>query len=162
MQKKILFATTRNIISLGGELTFTVNRAEALLKYYDTDTVFFSFLNKNKKNNATSILKNFSIDYTSYNPKNVLGMLLSYTKFCQKVLFQIRENDYDCVILSGIFFNNIAKKIRRISNIKIVYDCHGTNDELIEFNPSIFKKILYFLLKFQQECMVSYQVPVFL
>ena len=149
--KKVIFVTTRNIVSMCGELNLISSRAAALLEDYDTETVFFSFANQNKEKNMSDVLNRFSTNYTFYNKKNPLLFIFAYKKFCRKVLSHIRENDYDCVIVSGIFYSNIAKQIKKVSNAKLIYDCHGTNDELIEFNPSFMKKVMYFYFNYREK-----------
>ena len=149
--KKILFVTTRNIVSMCGEFNLICSRAIALSDYYGIDTEFFGFANKNKKNKMADALKRFKRDYTFYNKKSPFGIIASYRKFCKKVLAQVRENDYDCIIVSGVFHSNIAKEIKKVKDVRLVFDCHGTNDELIEFNKSFSRKLLYKYFNYREK-----------
>ena len=149
--KKILFVTTRNIVSICGEFNLISSRAIALSDCYGIDTDFFAFANQDKKKKMTDTLDRFKRDYTFYNKKSPLGFISAYRKFRNKVLTQVRENAYDCVIVSGVFHSNIAKEIKKVKDIRIVFDCHGTNDELIEFNTSFAKKLLYKYFNFREK-----------
>lgn len=61
-----------------------------------------------------------------------LQLLSSYSKCYKAVEEYVSNGAYSALILSGSGFESWAKRIKRRHNIKVLYDIHGANEDLIE------------------------------
>jgi len=143
--KKVLFITTRNVYSTCGELRLIKNRTITLLNEYGISTDFLvikrkKILQKKQEMIPNSLFELRTFGFTSY---------FTTLKHIEcRALTLIRENDYQCVIISGGLLHLIPLIKKSSPSLKCIYDIHGTNKELIEFNTeSIFvnitRKLLY-------------------
>ena len=131
--KKILFITSRNIISTCGELRLIKNRANVLKEEYGYTTDFIAYRLRKK-------IQNEDVGGQLTILRNPYDRLRLYSMIKQLVL----SGDYNCVILSGITMN-LAPYIKRMDwNCKIVLDIHGTVEEYVEFRNNTLPERLIF------------------
>ncbi len=131
--KKILFITSRNIISTCGELRLIKNRANVLKEAYGYTTDFIAYRIRKKEQN-----EDIGGQLT------ILKDPIDNIKLHKMIKRLVSLGDYSCVILSGTTMN-LAPYIKRInSKCKIVLDIHGTVEEYVEFrNNSIPEKLVF-------------------
>jgi hypothetical protein len=147
---KILFITSRNAYSTCGELRLIKNRAITLKEEFGITTDFILFKHKKILKKRQEILPYSSFDMLTY---GLFSYVSTFRKLNQKILTKIRENKYQCVILSGIGMPRIVKKIKEQEpSLKCIVDIHGAYEELIEFTTNsfiknIFRKIFYRVAK---------------
>lgn len=158
--KKILLITTRSIYKKSGEQRLIRNRAKALKELYGVDTNFIAFISEKKVDNEPVLLKEFDNQLFCF--KNLFDLLLKYFVFIKNIVISLRTNEYDCIILSGVFLTNIAKKIKKNNkNSFIVADIHGTIKELVEFNATLKRRLVYLMLSNYENKMLQYVDEIF-
>jgi len=143
--KKILFVTTRNVLTSSGELRLIKNRAEALFKDYGILTDFIVLQKPNRiasKNkeciNAGGEVIAFPATFT-----NPIELIQSFKTVYSLIKFNLDTGKYGMIIFSGHGFNAWPRKIRQINNLPIVFDIHGANEDLVEVakKSGLLKKI---------------------
>ncbi len=158
--KKILLITTRSIYKKSGEQRLIRNRAKALKELYGVDTNFIAFISEKKVDNEPVLLKEFDNQIFCF--KNLFDLFLKYFVFIKNIVISLRSNEYDCIILSGVFLTNIAKKIKKNNkNSFIVADIHGTIKELVEFNATLKRRLVYLMLSNYENKMLRYVDEIF-
>ncbi len=132
--EKILFITSRNIVSVSGELRLIKNRALSLEKDYSINTEFIAY---RLRKPTSGIREKLNGKLTVYlNPFDRINII-------KDVGERIKTNKYLCIILSGPFVFFLLSYIKKIDyNIKIIVDMHGTIEELKEFQHFNFAKRL--------------------
>lgn len=131
--KRILFLTTRNILSTSGELRLIKNRAVVMLRKWQINTDFIVLRNKNKISKSESIETGTTNIYAldAYNPITTIKAIKSCKNDIKK---RINDEKYDAILLSGVgtlLFYYLIRKTNK--NIKIIADIHGSNVDMIEF-----------------------------
>lgn len=131
--KKILFITSRNIISTCGELRLIKNRASVLKEEYGYTTDFIAYRIRKKVQNE-DVGGNLTILKDPFD-RNKLYMMTRDA---------ITSGDYNCVILSGNTIS-LAPYIKKIEkHCKIILDIHGTVEEYVEFrNNTLLEKLIF-------------------
>lgn len=141
---KILFITTRNVLNTSGELRLIKNRTKVLYEKWGIITDFIVLASEKKVQKS-----NEEIGYSSSITKVILDhknpiSILKTRRYVESEIEKYLENDnYKCVILSGIGTFTFYKKIKAISEIPIFADMHSTKEELVEFFNRGFLKTLY-------------------
>lgn len=136
---KILFITSRNILSTCGELRLIKNRTKVLKEEYGYKSDFIAYrIRKGKKNeDIGGELKLYK------NPFDRKKLVVTVKKL-------ISSREYSCVILSRCdvyFLIPIIKKIDK--NCKAILDIHGTIEEFVEFKYGDIKEKLIFGLYYK-------------
>ena len=131
--KKILFITSRNIISTCGELRLIKNRASILKEEYDCITDFIAYRLRKKVQNE-DVGGKLIILRNPYDRAKLYSMVKQF----------VSSGNYSCVILSGSTIN-LAPYIKKIDKYcKIVLDVHGTVEEYVEFrNDTLINKLIF-------------------
>lgn len=130
----ILFVTSRNAYNTCGELRLIKNRAEVLKREYGFDTEFVVFKTKKVLKKPQEQIENDGFKLFTYSMPNYLGALASLKDY---VVERLKAKHFDLVICSGIQIMPVVGAIKKYNkNQKVVADIHGTENELIEFNPS--------------------------
>lgn len=153
---KILFVTTRNVLTSSGELRLIKNRAESLFHEYGIITDIIAIqkpericTQKKEVFNAGGWLRTFPAKYSK-----PIQSFISYRKAYKTVVECISTGKYSTIIFSGSGFESWVKKIKKISNVKVLFDIHGANEDLLEVaqNSGFIKKVvlkaLYYKLSF--------------
>jgi len=146
---KILFITTRNILNTCGELRLIKNRTKTLYDKWNVSTDFIVICDRKKINSNNESMGNHStvtsILYRIANPFSILKALI---KGREVIAQYIRQEQYKCVILSGLgmlIYTPIVKSVK--PGIPVIADIHGAPEELLEYNQgNIFKKFVKRLL----------------
>lgn len=145
---KVLLITSRNVYGTSGELRLIKNRTETLLHCYSVETDVLLFKRDHVLKGKQEIFDYSSFEGVYYNWKNQVSQ---FKKFRTLVKKRIQEEQYDAVLISGLFiFFNMAKYIKQISpQIKVIFDIHGTLEELQEFPgksiaQSLIRKFFYY------------------
>lgn len=132
--KKILFITTRNIITSSGELRLIKNRAEALFQYFGIITDFIvlqkpdRIASKNKESiDAGGEVIAFPATFT-----NPIQLARSFRTAYHSIKYKLELGKYGMIIFSGHGFNSWPRKIKKFNNLPIVFDIHGANEDLVE------------------------------
>ena len=73
--RKILFLTTRNIVTTCGELRLIKNRAKTLYEEYGYKTDFLALVTRKDKSKIESMGFDSSLKYFEYTIKNPLGYI---------------------------------------------------------------------------------------
>lgn len=131
---KILFITSRNILSTCGELRLIKNRAEILKEEYGYTSDFIAYrISKKKKNeDVGEKLKLYK------NPIDRRRLVFTVKKL-------VSSGRYSCVILSGDDVYFLLPVIKEVHNkCKIILDVHGSIEELVEFRHRNIKEKLIF------------------
>lgn len=142
--KKILFITTRNILTTCGELRLIKNRANALFNIWgiNSDVIIISNNDRiNKRNEILEFTTKESIIKISLNPFGLIQML---KKLRDEIDNFLLTGDYSVVIMSGLGTMYLSKMIRKkYKNIKLIADIHGANEDILEFgkNKGILKRL---------------------
>ena len=132
--KKILFVTTRNVLTSSGELRLIKNRAEALFHFFGIITDFIvlqkpdRIASKNKECiDAGGEVMAFPAAFT-----NPIQMAQSFKTAYQIIKHKLDTGNYGMIIFSGHGFNAWPRKIKKFNNLPIVFDIHGANEDLVE------------------------------
>ncbi len=131
--KKILFITSRNIISTCGELRLIKNRTRVLKDEFGYTTDFIAYrIKKTKK--TEDVGGHLTVFRNPFDGKKLRFMTRD----------AILSGEYCCVILSGNTIN-LAHYIKKIDqDCKIILDIHGTIEEYVEFrNHSLSEKMIF-------------------
>ena len=149
---KVLFITSRNIISTCGELRLIKNRTNALLSYYGVETDFLVCRKKASGTNETPG-ENFELQAFTYNSKNLLGILKQWRRLYKAASERLEKEEYNAIIFSGYCPQFVISGLtKKYSDIMVIADFHGTYEELLEFSKAdsikgIIKKVAYPVLK---------------
>ena len=137
--KKILFITTRNVVTTCGELRLIKNRAEALFAEYGYTTDYIALVTKKDKSKCEPMGFDSTLTYFEYSIKNPLTYFTSQKKLLQEIKTKLADNKYDLVIISGSLAFKYVKAVRKIDgSIKVFADVHGAAEELTEFKGKGF------------------------
>ena len=131
--KKILFVTSRNIISTCGELRLIKNRASVLKDVYGYSTDYIAYRIRKR-------IQNEDIGGRLI----VLRAPIDRRKLYKIVRDAILTGEYSCIILSGATIG-LVPYIKKIEErCKVILDIHGTVEEYVEFrNHSILEKMIF-------------------
>ena len=134
---KVLLITSRNVYGTSGELRLIKNRTETLLHSYGVETDILLFKRDHVLNTKQEVFDYSSFNGVYYNWKN---HIFRFRKFRALIKKKIQNEQYDAIIISGIFvLFNMAKYIKKVSpQVKVVLDIHGTLEELKEFSGKTF------------------------
>lgn len=131
--KRILFFTTRNILSTSGELRLIKNRAVVMLRKWRINTDFIVLRNKKKINKSGSI-ETGSTDIYELDAVNPILTAKAIKRCINDIIKRIKDEKYDAIVLSGVGTLLLYFFIRKTNrNIKIIADIHGSNVDMIEF-----------------------------
>lgn len=129
-ENKVLFVTSRNILTTSGELRLIKNRAEALYQYYHTATDFLVWQSKERinseKRETISAGGNF---YTV--PLSVTNIVASYRKLKRKLIELLNKNNYSAVILSGVAMPSFIRFIQSNHKKIVGVDIHGSSEDIL-------------------------------
>ena len=139
--RKILFLTSRNVMTSSGELRLIKNRAEFLHSSgVRTDFIALQRRRKNKRHEEIHAGGTMKVYYIDKNPirciSNAIKMVLAIRK-------QLRCNEYEIVVLSGPAMPLLCKMIRKKSKSKILIDIHGACEDalLLSKGNGLLKKV---------------------
>lgn len=162
--KRILFVTTRNILTSSGELRLIKNRAESLYREYGIATDFIAIQTPdriaaaNKENiNSGGTIKAFPAKFS-----NPFQSISSYRRAYKEVEDNVLTGKYCTLVFSGNGLESWAKRIKKVSNIKVLYDIHGANEDLVEvarksgFIKKCILNLLYYKQTFCEKMYLSY------
>ena len=155
--KKVLFVTTRNIVTTCGELRLIKNRAEALYKDYGYVTDYLALVTKKDKSKCESMDFESTLTYFEYVKKNPITYFTAQNKFIKELRNKLQNNKYDFIIISGSLAFKYIKEVRKYAkNTRVFADVHGAAEELIEFGGNnIVKKTvsttLYKIFKYNEK-----------
>lgn len=144
--KKILFITSRNILNTCGELRLIKNRSCALKDTYGIETIFYCYVNESKLHRQREeIYENCDLNIYTYKSIKISLNVRSYLLFIHDIIKRIREDSIDNIIISGVFPTILSKRIKSIyPKIKITFDIHSANEELLEFKTrNIKNRVVY-------------------
>ena len=128
--KKILFVTSRNIISTCGELRLIKNRANVLKEEYGYTTDYIAYRVRKK-------VQNEKID----GKLTILQDPINRFKLHAMIRKAILNGEYSCLILSGNTISLLPYIKKLDKKCKVILDIHGTIEEYVEFrNHSILEK----------------------
>lgn len=148
--RKLLFVTNRNILTTCGELRLIKNRAEELYSRYGIITDFIALSSKARINSEKkeTINAGGKIDVFEFSVSNPIVSLNSFNRIKVEIKNRLKHNEYDAVILSGIAMPILAKNIRMYSDIRIVLDIHGAQEDILEVakNGTILKRLIFRVL----------------
>lgn len=145
--RKILFVTSRNIVGTSGELRLIKNRASALYKYYGVQTDIIG-IRPQREYVQEDFGKGVDLEVIFFSKWNVLSYLNAIERLKKMILNKLKQNKYDCVLVSGTFVLYLINYIKRYNdNIPVLYDVHGAVEELIEFQTKSINRIYYNVLK---------------
>ncbi len=129
-ENKLLFVTSRNILTTSGELRLIKNRAEALYKYYHIASDFLVWQSKKRiiseKRETISAGGDFYAVVLS-----VSNIPASYWKFKRKLNELLNKNQYSAVILSGVGMPLFIRYIQSNYNKIVGVDIHGSSEDII-------------------------------
>lgn len=139
-EKNILFITSRNVINTCGELRLIKNRAIALYNEYGIKTDFIVFSNKKRNNKENEKIEiNGTMTIFKYSINNIPGAINTFRLLRKHTIDLLKENNYETIILSGIFVLSTAKYFKKhYPHLKIIADIHGAFEEFIEFKQRNF------------------------
>lgn len=154
--KKTLFITCRNIINSCGELRLIKNRALCLYQDYGIAHDFLVYSHKEPVNRET-IDAGGDFRIFKHNLPNLIGSRFVYHAFKREIRDKMRSHSYVAVIISGAPILELIDVVKEVdSTIPVFADCHGANEELIEFKGknfanSVVRRILYTYVKFKEK-----------
>lgn len=147
--KKILFVTSRNILTSCGEIRLIKNRAEAFYNIYGIPTDFVALQKSDRiaSKNKEVINAGGSLTCFPFSFGNPLLFLRSLKRLEKEVIARVESGEYCMVVLSGFCMNRLAKIIKLHSNVYTVIDIHGASEDsllLAKYAP-FHKRILLML-----------------
>ncbi|MEW6621772.1 MAG: glycosyltransferase [Bacillota bacterium] len=153
---RILFITTRNVLNTSGEFRLIKNRTKTLYEKWNVQTEFIVVCSNKKIESQNEELGSNSLVTSIGFENNPISVYSAFVKGKRNMLDQLRNEEYKCIILSGIGMLEYIPSIRKVSNdIPIIVDIHGVKEELLEYNTgSTFKKMLktalYYYTKYSE------------
>lgn len=154
--KKILFLTTRNVISTCGELRLIKNRTETLYTEYGYETDFL-VISRKKITEQEPIGSSSTMKVFRYSLKNPLSYVKMKHQFKKELKKRLAEQNYQMIVVSGAKVLQYFKKLKKLApDAKIFADIHGAFEELIEFKKETpLKRILatcfYYYVKYVEK-----------
>lgn len=153
---RILFVTSRNILTTSGELRLIKNRAEALFRHYNISTDFLVWQNNIRINSTNK--ENISAGGMLYCIRfSTLHICHSYHDLKKQLSALLSSGNYTTVILSGFAMSILTKYVQLKFQKKVGIDIHGASEDVIELtrDSSLISKLKsrliftidYFLLK---------------
>ena len=153
---KVLFVTSRNILTTSGELRLIKNRAETLYQYYHIATDFLVWQSNERINSEKK--ETISAGGCFYTvPLSVINILASHRKLKRKLVELLNKNDYSAVILSGVAMPLFIRYIQSKYNKIVGVDIHGASEDIIvlsqggtiasKLKSRLIFSVDYFLLK---------------
>lgn len=142
--RKILFLTTRNIVTTCGELRLIKNRAKTLYEEYGYKTDFLALVTRKDKSKIEPMGFDSSLKYFEYTIKNPLGYIKAKKAFVTEIKDKLANENYDLVVISGGLAFGYIKLVKKLCpNLRVFADIHGASaEELIEFKPNgLVKKL---------------------
>ena len=82
--KKILFVTTRNVVTTCGELRLIKNRAESLYKDYGYVTDYLALVTKKDMSKREDMGFDSTLTYFEYDKKNPMTYITAQNKFTKE------------------------------------------------------------------------------
>ncbi len=154
---RLLFITNRNIYNTNGALRLIKNRANTFHEKFGVVTDFICYCDNDVLNYDRELINEMS-DFTliTYSKKNPLTLFANRRKVIERAKELITTNKYDAIILSGEFVLQFVVPIKKLVNVPVVYDIHGTTNELIEFPgdgiiDSIMRRALFTLFRYYEK-----------
>ncbi len=140
--RKILFITTRNVVTTCGELRLIKNRAATLYNEYGYVTDYLALVTKKDKSKCEPLGFDSTLTFFEYSLKNPLTYFAAQKRLLREIKNKLGNNKYDFVIISGSLAFKYVKEVRKIdSAITVFADVHGAAEELTEFKGNgIIKK----------------------
>ncbi len=129
-EHKVLFVTSRNILTTSGELRLIKNRAEALYQYYHTATDFLVMQSKDRINSKKKEIISAGGDFFTV-PLSIINIFGSYLNLKKKLAELLNKNDYSAVILSGVTMPLFIRYIQSKFNKIVGVDIHGSSEDII-------------------------------
>lgn len=147
--KKILFVTSRNILTSCGEIRLIKNRAEAFYNIYGIPTDFVALQKTTRIASKCKEVINAggSLTCFPFSFGNPLLFLRSLKRLEKEVIGRVKSEEYSIVVLSGFCMNRLAKTIKLHSNVYTIIDIHGASEDsllLAKYAP-LHKRILLML-----------------
>ena len=141
--KRILFITTRNVVTTCGELRLIKNRAEALYSEYGYVTDYLALVTKKDKSKCEPMDYESTLTYFEYTIKNPLTYFTSEGKLLKEIKNKLANSTYDLIVISGSLAFKYVKKVKKYApNVRVFADVHGAAEELVEFmGKGIVKKV---------------------
>ena len=155
--KRILFVTTRNIVTTCGELRLIKNRAESLCLEYGYATDYLALVTKKDKSKCESMEFESTLTYFEYDKKNPATYITAQKKFVSELRKKLNSKNYEFVVVSGSLAFKYIKEIKKYANnTKVFADIHGAAEELIEFGGKNFVKraesiVFYKIFKYYEK-----------
>ncbi len=135
---KILFIAGRNIYNTNGEIRLIKNRANSLFDNYEIITDFICYRDKDVLKEKQEIINEHSKFYLITYSKNPFSIFYHTKDVVKKAIELLKNENYAAVVISGEIVLKIIDKLRKVTDIPIIYDVHGVCDELKEFRGSNF------------------------
>lgn len=129
-ENKVLFVTSRNILTTSGELRLIKNRAEALYKYYHIASDFLVWQSKERINSGKREIISAGGDFSAV-VLSVSNIPASYCKFKRKLIELLNKNQYSAVILSGVGMPLFIRTIQSNYNKIVGVDIHGSSEDIV-------------------------------
>lgn len=149
---RILFLTTRNIVTASGEYRLIKNRSETLYSKWGVISDFIALENKEKeKKEHRTINAGGFIDVRYVNLKSIKDLFSSFNWFSCEAIECIQNGNYKAVILSGSGTVVLAKRIKHLfPELNVLLDYHGADEEgfFLAKNGSMGYRIKEILLSF--------------
>ena len=128
---KILFVTSRNILTTSGELRLVKNRAESLFESYQIVTDFLVWQTKERimSTRREKILAGGSMELVEF---SVFEFLKGYREIERKINQKLDTAEYKMIVLSGFLMSSYAFKIKKKYDVKVAIDVHGALEDVKE------------------------------
>lgn len=141
-EQKILFLTSRNILTTCGELRLVKNRAEALYQYYHIATDFLVWQSKERINSQNREIISAGGSFYAV-PLSFANIMVSYYTLKKQLIELLKKNKYSAVILSGVAMPLFTRFIQSRFNMIVGVDIHGSSEDIIVLSDgrSILSKL---------------------
>ncbi len=130
MKNKILFVTSRNILTTSGELRLIKNRMESIYKYNGIATDFLVLQKRDRINSSKRETISAGGNIDTIELKKLFGS--SMRKLKKEVIKRMETNEYSAVVFSGFLMIGLSKYVKKY-NVKIGIDIHGASEDILYF-----------------------------
>lgn len=146
---KILFISSRNLLTSSGELRLIKNRAESLYSDFGVSTDFIVFSSEKRKHSEhrETINAGGKLNVISLSLYSVLSFIIGVGATYRKIVNTLRGNEYSAVVLSGIGMVRMVNCIKKF-NIPVYVDIHGALEDALEVaaSKSLIGKIKFYAI----------------
>lgn len=128
---KILFITSRNMLTTSGELRLIKNRAETLFHQYDISTDFIAVAKQSRIQSKKRETINAGGNTTTIAiaQKNPISVMTVFFRLKKELKNKLQQNGYDTVVLSGVGTHFLAGYIKKkYPTVRLMVDCHGASE----------------------------------